>query len=114
MSAKAVILLAPLLLAGCAKLGLERFAPPGTVKYEDLSRGEPIDPEIKKRIAERKAERAPKYPELSEQPSATPEGMEEVDREESIEELEKIRDAIDADVEAARNAAAAEREPTPQ
>lgn len=113
MSAKAALLLALLLLGGCAKLGLARFAPPGTVKYEDLSRGEPIDPLIKERIAERKAERAAQYPNLSEQPTQTPAGLPEVEREESIEELEKRRDAINADVAAAREAAADERAEAP-
>lgn len=117
MSAKAALFLAGLaaatLLPGCARLGLARFAPPGTIKYEDLAKGEPIDPAIAARIEAVKAERDPAYPDLSEQPQTRPEGMPEIEREEAIEALQRRRDALAAAIAADRAAAAAERPAAP-
>jgi hypothetical protein len=97
-------------LCSCADLKLERFAPPGVVKFEDLAGDKPTNPAIATRIAERRAASEPLWPDLSSMPTAAPEGLGEVEREEAIETLENTRDALTSEIAAAREAAAAERE----
>lgn len=59
--------------AGCA--GIERFAPPGIVKYEDLAKGQPMNERIKARVVEANTAEPARYPNLSQAPQAAPETL---------------------------------------
>lgn len=104
-----VLFCAALLAApGCANLA--RFAPPGFVKYEDLAGDAPPNPAIEARIAEvKKEQKGDGFPNLSKAPSKTPDAMPAAEREAAMEELRSARERVDADVAAARIAAAADR-----
>ncbi|WP_428409384.1 hypothetical protein [Hyphococcus sp.] len=57
------------MLAGCESGDLARFAPPGIVKYEDLAGDQPVNPNVARRIEERREEEgAGKFPRLAETP----------------------------------------------
>jgi len=58
--------------SGCA--GIERFAPPGIVKYEDLAKGQPMNEQIKARVAGADAGKSA-FPNLSKTPQAAPETL---------------------------------------
>lgn len=96
------------LASGCA--GIERFAPPGIVKYEDLSGDQPQNPEILARVVERKAERQPTFPNLSDAPQAPPVPLAPDEQDALKAELVVRRDALAADVEADAAKSAADRE----
>ncbi len=110
MTGKAYLLaLAALAATGCSG-GLKRFAPPGIVKYEELAKDQPVNPAIEKRVAERAEEGGGGFPNLSEQPLTTPEGIAKPERAAMEEALLAERDVLDAAVAADRELAAAERD----
>jgi len=96
------------LAPACA--GLERLAPPGLIKYENLAGDQPPNPEIQARIDDRAKQGAGKYPVLSAQPSERPEAMTPAEREELTGALIGQRDNVASEIEIERAAAAAERE----
>lgn len=98
-----------LLLGGCAG-GLKQLAPPGILKYEDLAKGEPIDPQIKARIDARQADTAGGYPVLAEQPDYLPEGIAKPERDAMAENLIEERDALNQAVADDRILASMERD----
>lgn len=109
MGAKAYIfMIAALAAAGCSG-GLQRFAPPGIVKYEDLAKDQPPSPAIASRIEARKDEPGGGFPRLSEQPTKLPEGIAKPERDAMMGELLAQRDALSAAVGEDRILAAAER-----
>jgi hypothetical protein len=113
MGAKASRLLAAALLAAGCSGGLERLAPPGLVKYEDLAKGEPVDPAIAARMSasERGAEQG--FPNLAAQPGTAPEGIAKPEREAMIDNLLAARDGLAQAVAADRALAADERTASP-
>jgi hypothetical protein len=102
-----LVVIAVLAAAGCAG-GLERFAPPGFVKYEDRAKGLPVSPAIADRIEAQSGTDAG-FPNLSEQPIAAPAGIAAPERVALGNELDAARDALLQAVEADKAAAAAER-----
>lgn len=66
----ALILCSAMVLSGCAVM--KRLAPPGFVKYEEISDQKPPNPVIVQRIEEIRAQKSKGYPNLSEQPQAAP------------------------------------------
>lgn len=96
-----------LLLPGCA--GLKRFAPPGIVRYENLSGDKPQNPQIRARVDARKAEREAVYPNLSEAPRAAPAAMAPEEQDGLKAALIAARDALAAGMEADRAGAEADR-----
>lgn len=109
MGAKAsLVLIAVVAAAGCSG-GLKRFAPPGFVKYEDRAKGQPVSPEIAARI-KTQAAGGGGFPDLSEQPSASPAGIAAPERDALGRELAAAGASLAASVEADRAAAAAERQ----
>ncbi len=110
MGAKLYLLgLAVLCLAGCSG-GLQRFAPPGIVKYEDLAKDQPVNPAIAERIETHKAADQDGFPILAEQPTKTPDGIAKPERSAMEAVLLGQRDQLNAAVDADRALAAAERE----
>jgi hypothetical protein len=110
MSAKLLpIAAAAMCLAGCAD-AVKRFAPPGIVKYEDLAKGEPVDPAIVARIKDRRAAGDATFPNLSEQPRETPEGMAKPDRVAMEALLTERRDTANGAIAGDRVAAPADRQ----
>lgn len=110
MTGAKVLLLASAALAlpGCAG-GLKRFAPPGIVKYEDLAKGQPVNPAIAARI-DAQADEAGGFPNLSEQPNAAPEGIAGPERTAMEEALLAERDALNLAIGNDQALASAERE----
>ena len=114
MMARAKILAAltatGLMLGGCSG-GLKQLAPPGILKYEDLAKGEPVDPQIKARIdAQEQNDDAKVYPVLAEQPDFLPEGIAKPEREAMAENLIEERNALNDAVAEDRIAASSERD----
>jgi hypothetical protein len=110
MGAKAYLLVcAALASAGCGG-GLQRFAPPGIVKYEDLAKDQPVSPAIAERIDASRAETDGGFPKLSEQPVVVPEGIAKPERAAMENALLAERDALAAAIVADKALAAAERE----
>lgn len=110
MGAKAYLLAcAALATAGCGG-GLQRFAPPGIVKYEDLAKDQPVSPAIAERIDTYRAETDGGFPKLSAQPVVVPEGIAKPERTAMEEALSAERDRLNAAVVADKALAAAERE----
>ncbi len=105
----ATVGLAALLALAPACTSLKRLAPPGILKYEELAGDQPVNPEIKERIAERRREIDQRFPNLSEQPSQRPAEAPLAEREALIEELTAARDGLQAAVEEDRAASGAER-----
>jgi len=70
----------------------KRFAPPGFIKYEDLEKDIPANPQITERIENRAKAQKAKYPNLSDSPNAIPEGIPELDRSDYIAFLTRQRD----------------------
>jgi hypothetical protein len=103
-----VLALAALAAAGCSG-GLKRFAPPGIVKYEELAKDQPINPAIAARIEDYQDERAGGFPNLSEQPQKTPEGIAAPERGAMETALIAERDALNDAINADKELAAAER-----
>lgn len=128
-------------LSGCSTL--ERIAPPGFVKYEDIAKDIPPNPAIQETIEARKENDDRSFPVLSETPSARaaiPSAQEiAADRERllgqrdalnaetatdrakaetelplELKRLNEQRDALADEVERQRNKAAAERQSKPQ
>ncbi len=96
---------------GCANSDLIRFAPPGIVKYEDIASQKPQNPAVAERISERRAEKgAGQFPDLSKEPGRDerPKSLpsEQVDAE--IDALVDLREGLDEEVGADREAADAE------
>jgi hypothetical protein len=94
-------------LGGCA--GIERFAPPGIVRYENLSGDKPQNPEIKARVTERKAGRDAKFPNLSLAPQKTPPTMPAEEQENWKRSLSAAREDLAAAIAEDRIEAAADR-----
>lgn len=110
MTGKAYLLaIAMLAAAGCSG-GLKRFAPPGIVKYEELAKGQPVNPAIAARIEAYQDESAGGFPNLSEQPQKTPEGIAAPERSAMEAALLAERDALNEAIEADKQLAAAERD----
>lgn len=103
----AAAMLAAVAAAGCAQF--QRLAPPGLVKYEELAGDQPPNPVIVQRIAERRRTTEARFPELSEQPAARPEGLSEAERAAFAAALDAEREALQRAVEKARADAEAER-----
>jgi hypothetical protein len=103
-----LVSLAGLALAGGCASGLRQLAPPGIYKYEDLEKGEPIDPAMKARIDAEDNAGDRSFPVLSDQPTGTPEGVAEPERAAMRTGLVGERDALTAAVAADRAAADAE------
>ena len=91
--------------AGCA--GVERFAPPGIVKYEDLAKDQPMNEQIKARAVEARAEGAATYPNLSKLPQAAPETLSDEEQAALETALKEMRAALGDAVAADGGAAAA-------
>ena len=110
MTGKAYLLaIAALAAAGCSG-GLKRFAPPGIVKYEELAKDQPVNPAIAARIEDYQDERAGGFPNLSEQPQKTPEGIAAPERGAMEAALIAERDALNDAINADKELAAAERD----
>ena len=110
MGAKAsLLILAAVASCGCSG-GLKRFAPPGFVKYEDRAKGQPVAPAIAARIESAQATSDGPFPNLSEQPAATPAGIAAPERAALADELAEERATLLQAVENDRAAAATERE----
>ena len=110
MGAKSYLLLcAALASAGCSG-GLQRFAPPGIIKYEDLEKDQPVSPVIAERIEDYRAERDGGFPKLSAQPVVVPEGIAKPERAAMEDALLAERDRLNAAIVADQALAAAERE----
>jgi hypothetical protein len=103
----AMLAAAAFALPACA--GLKRFAPPGIVRYENLSGDQPQNPQIKQRVAERKTESAAKFPNLSQAPQSPPEPMAPDEQDRRRAEILGARDALAQDVAADAARAAADR-----
>lgn len=101
--------IAALTAGGCAELGLERFAPPGIVKYEDLAKNQPPNPAIAERVKAVKAESDHKYPKLSAQPQSPPEALPAAERAAEMVALQDAREALDNAVAVERAASTDER-----
>ncbi len=86
----------------------KRLAPPGFIKYEDLEKGIPIDPDIQARIEAIPQEREVKYPNLSQGPQETPEGLAKPDRDFETERLIGLRDQNQNAIDRTRNEAKGE------
>jgi hypothetical protein len=93
------------LAPACA--GIERFAPPGIVKYEDLAGDTPQNEAIKTRITEVSAQGEATFPNLSAAPQGAPETMTPEEQAEFEVELVAAREALNAAVVADRAAVAA-------
>ena len=102
-----VLCLAVFAMGGCSTL--ERLAPPGFVKYEDLEKDTPPNPEIQARIEARKQSGERSFPNLSDTPSTTPEGMTAAELEAERARLLAEREALNEGAAADREAAEAER-----
>ena len=99
--------LAVILFGGCSTL--ERIAPPGFVKYEDLEKDTPPNPEIQARIEARNESGERSFPNLSETPSAKPSGATAEELEAQRARLLAERDELNEGATADREAAEAER-----
>ena len=109
MGAKSYLLLcAALASAGCSG-GLQRFAPPGIIKYEDLEKDQPVSPVIADRIEDYRAERDGGFPKLSAQPVVVPEGIAKPERAAMEDALLAERDRLNAAIVADQALAAAMR-----
>lgn len=106
----ATVGLAALIAAAPACTSLKRLAPPGILKYEEIAGDQPVHPEIKERIAERRREIDRRFPDMSEQPSKRPAEAPAAEREAIAAELIEARDELQAAVEADRAAADSERQ----
>jgi hypothetical protein len=91
---------------------LKRLAPPGIVKYEDRAKGLAVNPAIEARIEERRQEGGGGFPNLSQQPSKTPEGIAEPERAAIQTDLLALRDQLNEAVVIDRIAAEQERDAT--
>ena len=102
----AVIILAA---AGCTKMELLRFAPPGVIKYEDLAGDQPVNPAIEARIENRKAnaDADTKFPVLSrtpgedDRPTLRPAAERTAQLEELVSKRDQLQNAADLDRAAA-------------
>lgn len=94
-----------LALGACSKAQLVRFAPPGIIKYEELAGDQPPSPQIQERIAERREEARPRFPNLSETPSAPPEVAPESEQLILTEDLETAAQTLQTAIADARLAA---------
>jgi hypothetical protein len=113
LRAKHYVLLLALSALGasaCSEFGLERFAPPGIVKYEDLAKNQPPSPAIVERVEAVRAASDGGYPRLSDQPQVVPAGAPAEEREAEAVALRDARDALDAALVDDRAIAAGERE----
>lgn len=99
-----------ILLTACSSSDLRRFAPPGIIRYEDLAKGEPIDPVVQSRIDESNAEKGKSFPVISEQQTTIPEGLDAPSRDELTTNLEQSRATAAADIAKAREDAQLERQ----
>jgi hypothetical protein len=104
-----LLALAALAAAGCSG-GLKRFAPPGIVKYEELAKDQPVNAAIAARIEQYRNQSAGGFPNLSEQPQKTPEGIAAPERSAMEAALIAERDALNDAIDADKELAAAERE----
>ncbi len=110
-SVKQPILAAIITLAasGCTQLELARFAPPGFIKYEDLSGDQPPNPAIQQRKEDRKIDADAEYPVLSQTPGEgdRPKILPAQELSARMDELtasrEELQSAVDADREAAES-----------
>lgn len=100
--------MAALASAGCAD-GLKRFAPPGIVKYEEIAKDQPINPAIAGRMEEMRTKEGAGFPNLSEQPTKTPEGIAQPERAAMEATLIEQRDALNEAIAIDKALAAAER-----
>ena len=100
--------LAGLVMSGGCANGLRQLAPPGIYKYEDLEKGQPVDPAMKARIDAADSADDRSFPVLSEQPTGTPEGVAAPERAAMETGLVAERDALASAVAADRAAAAAD------
>ncbi len=91
---------------GCTTL--ERLAPPGFVKYEDLAGDKPKNAVIQQRVKAVKTARDARYPVLSEQPTTAPVSMPVAERDALVKVLDEAGTALNTDVAADRAGAAAE------
>ncbi len=106
----ATVGLAALIAASPGCSSLKRLAPPGILKYEELAGDQPVNPEIKQRIAERRREIDRRFPDLSAQPSTRPAEAPMAERDALAADLIEARDELQAAVEADRAASDAERQ----
>jgi len=104
----ALVALAAASAAGCAS-GLRQLAPPGIYKYEDLEKGLPVNPTIAARVAEEAQEGGRRFPNLSEQPTETPEGVARPEREALKAALEGAAGDLTLAIESDRAAAETDR-----
>jgi len=104
---KLAFCLSLLAAGGCSTL--ERIAPPGFVKYEDLEKDTPPNPEIQARVEARKMSGERSFPNLSQTPSANPAAPAAAELEAERTRLLAERDALNANAAEDREAAEIER-----
>lgn len=98
---------------GCESGDLARFAPPGIIKYEEIASEKPPNPEVVKRVAERRAAvGGGEFPILSQTPgpNARPEKRAAAELEAEMAALTSARDDLSSAVDADWAAAEAELE----
>jgi len=106
LSRQALIGALAMCAAGCA--GIERFAPPGIVKYEDLAKGQPMNDQIKARVAEARSEKPATFPNLSKAPRAAPATLPEDEQAEREAALKGMQESLSTAVAADRGAIGAD------
>ncbi|MEL7486760.1 MAG: hypothetical protein AAGJ87_06045 [Pseudomonadota bacterium] len=101
------IALSAIVVTGCSTL--QRLAPPGFVKYEDLAKDTPPNPAIEAAVEERTVSRKTRFPRLSEEPNRAPTALSAASRaNETVDLLEK-RDALQRELDAIRAVADADQ-----
>ncbi len=95
-------------LAGCANA--KRFLPPGFVKYEDLAKDTPVNPQIEAAIEKQVTDTDGEFPRFRDQPDRPPENLSKAQREAAAQELLAARDALDDNLDKDRERAAEERD----
>ncbi|MEQ1930896.1 MAG: hypothetical protein ABL957_10235 [Parvularculaceae bacterium] len=101
----AALALTPALAPACA--GLERFAPPGIVKYEDLAGDKPQNEQITARAAEIRGSSEAEFPNLSAAPQAPPETLDPAVQASLETDLAGARETLNASVAVDRTDVAA-------
>ncbi len=81
-------------VAGCGSI--ERFAPPGIVKYEEIAGDQPMNAAIKERAAVRKEQHGATFPNLSEAPQAAPAAMPAAEQDAELARLNDLNAELNA------------------
>ena len=108
-AARTLCLLASLSLLAGGCTTMRRLAPPGFVKYEDLAKGRPPNPDMVDRIKESQSKSATRFPSLSEQPATQPVPPSAADQAVLLASLKEAGGLLNDEIAADRAAAAAEK-----